>query len=116
MSKIPKEILDVKSKSIDDLLIEWNELITELSNNEVALYEWKHVYNVRASAIEEETDFKSLYGKNNEKIRKEHVREELKDWYAIIKELEFSIDYAHRRISFLRELIKVRRARMEYKE
>ena len=63
MSKIPKEILDVKSKSIDDLLIEWNELITELSNNEVALYEWKHVYNVRASAIEEETDFKSLYGK-----------------------------------------------------
>ena len=94
----------------------WWSWITELSEKEVALYKWKEVYHVKSEEIIAETDFKALYGKNNDKVRKDHVKTELKDWYDTIKELEFSIDYITRRISYLRELIKVKRTIMEVKQ
>ena len=63
-----------------------------------------------------DVDFKALYGKNNEKVRKEHVKTELSEWYAIIKDLEFSIDWINRRISYLKELVRFKRTLMEVKE
>lgn len=92
---------------------EWDELIHELSDKEVALFKWKEVYNVKAEEIIEHTNFKELYGANNQKVRDNHVRNELTDWYDIIKDLEFSIAYIERRISFLRELIKCKRVLLE---
>ena len=94
---------------------EWDELINELSEKEVALFKWKEVYNVKAEEIIEHTNFKELYGANNQKVRDNHVRNELSDWYDIIKDLEFSIAYIERRISFLRELVKCKRVLMEVK-
>ena len=98
---------------MEAILNEWENLIEELSNKEIALYEWKQVYNIKSEEIIAHTDFKAIYGANNQKVRDNHVRNELTDWYENIKDLEFSIDYITRRISYLRELIKCKRVIME---
>lgn len=99
----------------NDYLRQWDELIEELSQKEIALFQWKQVYEIKANEIIEHTDFKELYGANNQKVRDNHVRNELSDWYDTIKELEFSIAYIERRISFLRELVKCKRTLLEVK-
>lgn len=99
--------------NIDGLLGEWESLIDELSSKEIALYEWKHVYQAKAMEIENNTDFKALYGANNQKVRDKHVQGELADWYGIIKDLEFSIDWIGRRIGFLRELVRYKTQLLE---
>ncbi len=99
----------------NDYLREWEELVNELSEKEIALFKWKEVYEIRAMEIENNTDFKELYGKNNEKVRREHIKNELADWHYTIKDLEFSIAYITRRISFLRELVKCKRTLIEAK-
>ena len=116
MAMTTKEIFEVKYREIDEDLIEWNELIKELSDKEVALFKWKHVYNVKSEEIIANVDFKKLYGANNQKVLDAHVRNELSDWYDTIKDLEFSVDWITRRISFLRELIRVKRTIMESKQ
>ena len=99
----------------NEYLREWEELVNELSEKEIALFKWKEVYEIRAMEIENNTDFKELYGKNNEKVRREHIKNELADWHYIIKDLEFSIAWITRRISFLRELVKCKRTLIEAK-
>ena len=101
---------------MNELLNEWEQLIDELSSKEVALYEWKEVYQIKAMEIENTTDFKALYGKNNADIRKQHVKMELAEWDSTIHDLETSINWISRRISFLRELIKCKRVLMEVKQ
>ena len=96
-------------------LNEYEKLVNELSKKEIALYQWREVYQINADKIIAETDFKALYGANNQKVRDNHVKEELRDWYDNIKDLEFSIDYIARRISFLKELIRTKRVLMEVK-
>jgi len=115
MPMTTKEIFEVKYREIDEDLIEWDELINELSSKERALLEWKDLYQSHSDKIIAETDFKSLYGANNQKVRDNHVKKELATWYDTIKDLEFSIDWIGRRISFLRELIRVKRTIMESK-
>ena len=100
---------------MNELLQEWEQLIDELSSKEVALYEWKEVYQIKAMEIENTTDFKALYGKNNADVRKQHVKMELGEWDKTIHELEVSVAWISRRISFLRELIKCKRTLMEVK-
>ena len=100
----------------NEYLNEWEDLINELSEKEIALYKWKQVYEIKAMEIENNTDFKALYGKNNADVRKQHIKNELSEWHKTIKELEFSIDWIARRISFLREMVKTKRAIMEAKQ
>ena len=102
--------------NLELLLNEWETLINELSSKEVALYQWREVYNIRAMEIENTTDFKSLYGKNNADVRKQHIKMELGEWDKTIHELETSIAWITHRISFLRELIKVKRTLLEVKQ
>ena len=99
----------------ESYLHEWENLIEELSMKEIALYKWKECYQIKSDEIIAHTDFKELYGANNQKVRDNHVRNELIDWYDTIKDLEFSIDYISRRISFLRELVKCERTLLEVK-
>ena len=99
----------------NNYLEEWDNLINELSEKELALIEWKHVYEVKAQEIEDTTDFKALYGRNNADIRKLHIKNELKDWSNTIQDLEISINWITRRISFLRELVKCKRVLLEVK-
>ena len=115
MTEIRKD-LDVDVFTVEDNLKEWNELIEELSEKEIALYKWKQVYEIKAMEIENNTDFKAIYGKNNAEIRKQHIKNELSEWHNTIKELEFSIDWIARRISFLRELVKCKRTMLEVKK
>ena len=110
------DLVEREDKSnLESLLNEWEQYIDELSEKEVALYQWKHVYQVKAMEIENTVDFKKLYGANNQKIRDKHVQEELKDWHDTIKELEWGIDWLTRRISYMRELIRTKRTLLEVK-
>lgn len=104
-----------EQNGIIENLNEYENLIKELSEKEIALYQWKEVYDINARKIEVTTNFKEIYGKNNAEVRKQHIKEELRDWHDNIKELEFSIDYVARRISFLKELIRTKRTLMEVK-
>ena len=97
-------------------LMEWKQLVDELSRKEVLLYGKKTAYQQKADEIIAETNFKELYGANNQKVRDNHVRTVLATDWETIKALEFSIDWINRRISFLRELCKWKRTIMEVKE
>lgn len=99
---------DSTNKSLIELVSEWEQLINELSQKEIAYYEWKTVYQIKSDEITQNTDFKALYGANNQKVRDQHIRNELQDWHNIIKELEFSIDYLQRRINFLSQLVQIK--------
>ena len=113
---VSDELKELCGSDISRDLLEWSKLVTELSNKEIALYKWKECYQIKSEEIIANTDFKALYGKNNEKVRKEHVKSELSDWYDTIKALEFSIDWISRRIVYLKELIRTKRVLMEVKE
>ena len=102
--------------SIEDDLNEWKELIYELSCKEIALFDCKAVYNEKSEKILAETDFKSLYGANNQKVRDNHIRNELSDEYAKIKDLEFSIDFIARRIAYLKRVVDYKIKLMEAKQ
>ena len=110
------EIVVPYGDDITDYLTEWENLISELSNKEVLLYHRKTAYQVRSDEISAETNFKELYGANNQKVRDNHVKTVLSNDYETIKALEFSIDWIGRRISFLRELVKTKRVLMECKK
>lgn len=96
-------------------LLEWGKLITELSDKEMSLYHLKEKYNALSEEIIQSTDFKELYGKNNESIRKNHVKNELSDIFDELKTLKFSIDYCKRRLNYLKGLVTVKTALLEAK-
>ena len=91
---------------VDVLLKEWHFLVHELSDKEVELYQLKEAYLIAESKIVNEVDFKAIYGKNNEKIRKEHCKKELSDLVEQIKELEFGIGWIRNYIPLLREVVR----------
>ena len=102
--------------SMNDLLVEWEDLLEELSEKEIEYYYCKERYQSKADVIIAETDFKALYGANNQKVRDNHVKNELSKDHLHLKNLEFSIDWLNRRVSFLRELIRTKRVVMECKQ
>ena len=114
------ELEDKKVRSIElpltDLLCEWEDLVEDLTEKEIEYYYCKERYQSKADVIIAETDFKALYGANNQKVRDNHVKNELSKDHLHLKNLEFSIDWLSRRISFLRELIRTKRVVMECKQ
>ena len=110
---LPVPAVDVP---VDSLLLSYEDLVFELSYKEIEYFTKKESYNRLSSEIIESTDFKSLYGKNNEKVRKEHVKKELSDLYSELKGLEFSIEWIKYYIPFLKEVIRTKRVLMEVKE
>ena len=61
-------------------LMEWKNLVEELSRKEVLLYHKKEAYQVASDKIIGETDFKALFGKNNADVRKNSM---LRNSYAL---------------------------------
>lgn len=114
------ELEDKRVRSIElpvtDLLCEWEDLLEDLTEKEIEYYYCKERYQNKADVIIAETDFKALYGANNQKVRDNHVKNELSKDHLHLKNLEFSIDWLSRRISFLRELIRTKRTIMEVKK
>ena len=99
-------IVMITDVPVDVLLKEWHFLVHELSDKEVELYQLKEAYLIAESKIVNEVDFKAIYGKNNEKIRKEHCKKELSDLVEQIKELEFGIGWIRNYIPLLREVMR----------
>ena len=114
------ELEDRKVRSVslpvEDLLCEWEDLVEDLTEKEIEYYYCKERYQGKADVIIQETDFKTLYGANNQKVRDNHVKKELAKDHLHLKNLEFSIDWLNRRIVFLRELIRTKRVVMECKQ
>jgi hypothetical protein len=52
------------------------------------------------------TDFKELYGANNQKVRDNHVKSELSDMVSQIKDLEFGIDWIKRYIPLVKSVVR----------
>lgn len=52
------------------------------------------------------TDFKEIYGANNEKIRKAHVKSKLKDLYNKKNELKVSLEYQRNLIDLGKEMVR----------
>lgn len=94
-------------------LKEWETLIDALMGEKEELWVLKEQYAEDSERIIDETDFKEIYGRNNEGIRKMHVKQELHDDYVQIKKLELSISRKEHRISFLREMVRSRRVSLE---
>lgn len=113
---VEMEIPTPLSTSVGDDLTEWSKLITELSLKEVDYIKIKDRIFDKQQWMEENTNFKEMYGKNNADVRKAHFKKFLKDEYAIRNHLEVSIDYCKRRISFLKQLIHTKTIIMEVKE
>ena len=88
------------------LLEEYEDLVLELSEKEVALYNLKEAYLIAESKIVNETDFKALYGANNQKVRDNHVKNELSDMVTEMKDLEFGIGFIKQYIPLLREVVR----------
>jgi len=121
-SKIQAEVLCDKFNEIENKPLdlhknfeEWDKYIDNVIIGEKNLINLKQEFEEQSQEIIANTDFKELYGANNQKVRDNHVKKELGTWYDTIKDLEFSIDWIGRRISFLRELIRVKRTIMESK-
>ena len=102
--------------SVNDLLVEWEDLIEELSEKEIELTYLKQKIFEKEQIVINETDFKAVYGKNNVDVRKTHLLSLMKTDYDNRNTLELSVDWINRRISFLRELVRTKRVLMEVKQ
>ena len=104
------ELEDRKVRSVslplEDLLCEWEDLIEELSEKEIALTHLRVKIFDKEQIIINETDFKEVYGKNNADVRKKHLLSLMRRDYELRDTLELSIAYLKRRSSFLRALTR----------
>lgn len=96
-----------------DNCIEWSNLIKELSLKEIDYIKIKERIADKEQWMSENTDFKTIYGKNNADIRKQHFKKFLKHEYNVKYSLEISIDYLKRRISFLKQLVDTKTVLLE---
>ena len=99
-------IVMITEVPVDVLLVEWHFLVHELSDKEVELYKLKEAYIIAEADIVNNTDFKALYGANNQKVRDNHVKSELADMVSTMKALEFGINWIRQYIPLLREVVR----------
>lgn len=86
----------------------WNEYINNLASMEKTLVGLKQHRDKEEMRILNEVDFKELYGKNNETIRKNHIKEELSDTFDKITSIELEAADIKRKISCLKRLIDMK--------
>lgn len=120
-SKIQAEVLrdkfnEVESKPLDlhKDFEEWENLINSVNSNQINLITLKEEYEEKAQKIISETDFKELYGANNQKVRDNHVKKELSDLTDEINDTKLDVEYAKMRISFLKRLIDMKTELIKY--
>ena len=95
-----------KKQEIMNLLMKWETLINKVSMQELELYNLKEAIFNEEQEIIKNTDFNSIYGKNNKDVRKEHLDKTLKPKKDLKKSLEIDIDANKRRIIFYGEKVK----------
>lgn len=101
-------VVQMVNVPVKDLLCAWEDLVSELSDKEVELANVREEHNRKEFEILTSFDFKKVYGKDNEKIRKAHVHNELFDLDKSISDLELSINWIRGYVPLLRECIKVK--------
>lgn len=92
---------------------EYDKLIKCLDKTNRRLSEIDEIYKeeskiVLQQAIEDQVDFKKIYGGNTEKTRKQYVDEQLSDLLDEKKELKFLQSDDLRRIEFLKRIIDMK--------
>jgi len=92
---------------IETLLEEYNNLLRELSQKEEELNTITHDYREKQINIMyiENIDFKTLYGKANDDIRKHHFRTVHAELIQQKEALELSTDYIKRVIGLFKRVI-----------
>ena len=93
--------------TIDDYFKEWEVAIIELAEKEKEQLNLKETYSQLEQDILLNFDFKEAYGKNNESIRKNHIKNELKDMVDRKNDLKLRIAYLNRRIDFIKSLMRM---------
>jgi hypothetical protein len=91
---------------VAELLRTYEKLLIDLADKEIQLLQLKEFIASESFKIEQHTDFKELYGKNNAEIRKHHIRSELADVYDEVTGLELSINWIKSYVPLLREVIR----------
>ena len=112
LNDLSEEILK-EPKSIEDYFMEWEISIDELNDKTIDLINLKETYNQMEQDIIDNTDFKEIYGRNNEQTRKAHVKNELKDLVDKKHDLEIRIEYLKRRIDFIKNVMAMQRVLIE---
>ena len=110
------EYLDenLEEKTIDDWFNDWDKLINEVNVKSMQLYILKEKIFEKEQKIINETDFKKLYGRNNDDVRKLHfIKEGMQADYDAKNDLEHDIECAKRRISFIKSMMDMQRALLE---
>ena len=92
------------------LVDEYEKLIWELTMKEIRLTEVETELADKEFNIKyvEDIDFKELYGKANDDVRKHHVKLVLADLIKQKTDLELSVSFLKREISFLKKVIQIR--------
>lgn len=97
-----------KPTTIAEYYTEWENLITELETKTQELNE-TITENYKAELeIITTFDFKEKYGKDNERIRKLHIKEELAEIFEKRHELEQQTEYIRRRIEFIQSIVQAK--------
>lgn len=96
-----------KEKTIEEYFAEWEKHLTDISIKSAQLYLLKEKIFDKEQDIINNTDFKELYGKNNADVRKNHLKQEMQADYDAKNDLEMDIDYAKRRIDYIRALMRM---------
>lgn len=109
-----------------DNCIEWSNILTDLTHKEKQLYQLKNDYQIKSDKVLEdarkhldqtgEDIIKTKYGGNNDKTRKQYVKDTMKEDAEKLKKLEFTIEYMKRRLTYLKSLVDVKTAIMESKK
>ena len=97
---------DNEVKLLGDDLMEWKKLLDQTYKDEEKLAKMDEEYKKQEMDIIQNTNFEKLYnGRNNEKIRKAHVKKTLKPLVDEKENLELKIDHNKKMISFLKAAV-----------
>lgn len=99
-----------------DDIIAWENILDELKIDEEKLLRLKKYLERREQEIINTADFNKLYGKNNDKIRKYHVQQVLKNSMVDKDNLELKINQNKRMIEFLKATVAVKIEYMRLRE
>ena len=99
-----KELLE--KGTIEDCFNKWESLISNIHRNEAELIQLKQFRDEEEQRILTTVDFKELYGANNDKVRKNHVKKELSSTYDKINSLELTLNDDKRKISYIKAVVR----------
>lgn len=93
-----------------DILMEMENTIDKLREKETAFNEIADEYSKKKFNIMfiEDINFKEIYGKANDDVRKHHAKVTLQDLRAKKNDLKIEIDYLKRRLKLLKSIMDLR--------